>query len=64
MNKTKTNIHPWERTIRIILGGVLLSMGFFAPEDLWYLVGILPFVTGLAGLCPVYSVLKFSSKKS
>ncbi len=46
-----------DRVLRIILGLVLLSLIFVGPQTMWGLVGIVPLVTGLFGICPVYSVL-------
>ena len=46
-----------DRALRVILGLVLLSLVFVGPQTLWGLVGIVPLVTGLVGICPIYSVL-------
>lgn len=53
----KTNIHSTERIIRILVGAVLVSMAFFGPENLWFLAGLLPLLTGLYGWCPPYHFL-------
>ena len=50
-----------DRTLRIILGLVLLSLVFIGPQTLWGLIGLVPLVTGLIGSCPVYSVLGIST---
>ena len=46
-----------DRALRVILGLGLLSLVFVGPQTLWGLVGIVPLVTGLVGVCPIYSVL-------
>ena len=46
-----------DRALRIILGLVLLSLIFIGPQTMWGLVGLVPLVTGLVGVCPVYSLL-------
>ena len=46
-----------DRTLRVIVGLVLLSLVFIGPQTMWGLVGIIPLVTGVVGVCPVYSVL-------
>lgn len=46
-----------DRTLRVILGLVLLSLVFVGPQTMWGLIGIIPLVTGLIGVCPIYSVL-------
>ena len=46
-----------DRVLRVLLGLVLLSLVFVGPQTLWGLIGIVPLVTGLVGVCPLYSVL-------
>lgn len=60
------NIHPLERTIRIILGAVFVSLAFVGPENKWFLLGLLPLLTGLIGWCPPYQLLGINTlgKKS
>ena len=55
------NEHKVERVLRIALGLGLLSLVFVGPQTLWGLVGIVPLVTGLAGTCPLYSLVGFST---
>lgn len=51
-----SNIGSWDRSLRIGVGLVLLSLVFVGPQTLWGLVGLVPLITGLARLCPVYRV--------
>ncbi|OYZ18074.1 MAG: hypothetical protein B7Y39_14325 [Bdellovibrio sp. 28-41-41] len=53
----KKNIHPIERLIRILLGAGLMSLAFWGPTNQWFLLGIIPLMTGLAGWCPPYALL-------
>ena len=46
-----------DRVLRVLLGIALLSLVFFGPKTLWGLIGVIPILTGLAGFCPLYSVL-------
>ncbi|MCB9896192.1 MAG: DUF2892 domain-containing protein [Planctomycetes bacterium] len=46
-----------DRVIRVILGLGLLSIVFVGPKTLWGLVGLVPLLTGLAGRCPLYTLL-------
>ena len=55
------NEHPVERTLRVLVGLGLLSLVFFGPKTAWGYVGLLPIVTGLSGMCPLYSILGFST---
>jgi len=57
----KKNIHPIERFIRIVAGAVLISLAFFGPENLWFLVGLIPLLTGISGWCPPYHFLNIST---
>ena len=54
MKKNEGNL---DRALRVIAGLVLLSLVFIGPQTLWGLVGIIPLVTGLVGVCPLYSIL-------
>jgi hypothetical protein len=57
----KTNIHPIERVVRVIAGLVLTSMAFVGPENLWFLLGLIPIATGLLGWCPPYAIFGIST---
>jgi hypothetical protein len=53
-----------DRTIRIAVGLILLSLVFVGPRSLWGLVGLIPLATGLFGVCPAYSVLGINTCKA
>lgn len=57
----KTNIHPAERVVRVVAGIILVTMAFVGPASPWFLLGIIPVLTGLSGWCPAYSVLGIST---
>jgi hypothetical protein len=46
-----------DRALRIIAGLVLISLVFIGPQTPWGWVGLVPLVTGLVGMCPLYSIL-------
>ncbi|HEV8660089.1 MAG TPA: DUF2892 domain-containing protein [Thermoanaerobaculia bacterium] len=46
-----------DRVVRIVLGLSLLAITVIGPKTYWGLLGAVPLVTGLAGTCPLYSVL-------
>jgi hypothetical protein len=52
-----TNEGGVDRTLRVIVGLALLSLVFVGPKSMWGLVGIVPLLTGLAGTCPLYTLL-------
>lgn len=60
----KTNIHPVERVIRVVLGICIISLVFVGPRSLWGWIGILPILTGLIGWCPPYQLLGISTCKN
>lgn len=53
----------WDRIARVVLGVVLLVVGFGVVGGtggtILGIVGLIPLVTGLVGYCPLYSVFKF-----
>jgi hypothetical protein len=51
------NVGQTERTVRIIVGLLLISLAFVGPQNKWFLLGIIPVLTGLIGWCPPYSLL-------
>ena len=54
MNK---NIPPVERVLRVVIGAVIASLAFWGPQNLWFLLGLIPVTTGLIGWCPPYALL-------
>ncbi len=52
----KKNVGTIDRTIRIIIGLVIISLIFWGPKSAWGLIGILPLMTGLVGWCPPYTL--------
>ena len=53
----KQNVHNIERVVRIVVGLGLVSMAFVGPANLWFLLGVVPLLTGLVGWCPPYAML-------
>jgi hypothetical protein len=65
--KITVNEAMWDRVVRTILGIVLLylSIGGVVTGGLstvLIVIGALALVTGLIGWCPLYSLLRFSTK--
>jgi hypothetical protein len=46
-----------DRALRIIAGLALISLVFIGPQTPWGWIGLVPLVTGLVGMCPLYSIL-------
>ena len=57
------NIGTLDRTIRIVLGVVLLALVFVGPQTRWGYLGLIPLVTGIVGYCPLYRVLGISTNR-
>lgn len=55
----QTNMSSLERPLRVIAGVLLLSLLFLLDGNArwWGLAGIVPLVTGLAGFCPLYTLI-------
>lgn len=58
--------HPFERVIRVVIGLVGIGLVFAGPKTAWGWFGLIPLLTGATGLCPLYTLLGFSTcaKKS
>lgn len=57
----KTNIHPVERTARVVVGLAVASLAFWGPANKWFLLGLVPVATGLVGWCPPYALFGIST---
>lgn len=57
------NIGNAERIVRSIVGIVLMGMAASGTIDWWGWLGVIPLATGLAGWCPPYAMLGFSTCK-
>ena len=53
----RTNEGTLDRVLRVIAGLALIAIVFVGPKTPWGWVGLVPLLTGLAGTCPLYTVL-------
>lgn len=57
----------WDRALRMILGVVLLVVGFAVwggtGGTILGIVALVPLVTGLIGYCPLYALLRFRTNR-
>jgi len=58
----KKNVGGADRIIRIILGVVIILLGFYF-KSWWGIVGIVPVLTGLLNFCPAYTLIGVSTDK-
>ena len=62
MNLMKNNVGKVDRVIRIVLGILLVGNVFVGLTSPIGWIGIILLVTGIFGICPVYSLLGFNTK--
>jgi hypothetical protein len=65
----KINEANWDRIARVVLGIILLFLGLGGTVTgilgvVFDILGVILLVTGVVGVCPLYMIFKFSTKKS
>ena len=58
----KNNVGKVDRVIRVILGVLLVGNVFVGLQTVIGWVGVILIVTGLFGICPLYSLLGINTK--
>ncbi len=58
----KLNEGNADRIVRVILGVVILAVGY-SMKSWWGAIGLVPLLTGALGTCPIYSVFGISTCK-
>ena len=53
----KINEATWDRALRVVAGLLLIALAATGKIGVWGYIGVVPLLTGIAGHCPVYSVL-------
>ena len=51
------NVGSVDRILRIIVGLALIALVFVGPKTPWGWIGIIPLVTGLFRMCPLYALI-------
>jgi hypothetical protein len=64
MNLFKYNMGKTDRVIRVILGVLLIGNVFFALKHPIGWVGVILLITGIVGICPLYSLLGINTKSA
>lgn len=60
-HKMKINEGVIDRSLRVAVGLLLIGLAFTGTIGAWGYIGLIPLVTGVVGLCPVYSMLGINS---
>jgi uncharacterized membrane protein HdeD (DUF308 family) len=62
MNLLKNNVGKIDRIIRIVVGLLLVGNVFYGLRTPIGWIGLILIVTGIAGICPAYSLLGISTR--
>ena len=57
----KCNVGCCERSIRVLVGAVLVTLAYTHQAGTWAWLGVIPLATGLLRYCPLYSLLNRST---
>lgn len=57
----KQNVGGIDRTVRIVAGLALIALAATGTVGVWGWIGVVPLLTAGLGICPLYSVLGFST---
>lgn len=52
-----------DRSLRVIVGLVLIALAVTGTFSPWGWIGIVPLLTGLVGICPIYSLVGINTCK-
>lgn len=53
----KVNEGVIDRGLRVVAGLVLIGLAASGIVGMWGYIGVIPLVTGVVGMCPIYSLL-------
>jgi len=59
----KLNLSTVDRILRVVFGIALVGYFLTTPFKLVALVGVILVVTGLVGWCPIYRMLRVSTRR-
>lgn len=57
------NVGAVDRMVRLIIGVVLIALVFIGPKTPWGWIGLIFFITGAIGFCPLYLPFKINTNK-
>jgi len=53
----KTNVGGIDRSLRVVIGAILVTMAVLGYVGWWGWVGVILLITGLLKFCPFYTLL-------
>ena len=59
----KLNLSTVDRVLRVVFGLAIVVYFFTTPYKALGLVGVILAVTGLVGFCPIYRLLRVSTRR-
>jgi len=59
----KSNVGGIDRTVRIVVGLVLIALAVTGTVGVWGWLGMVPLATGLVGWCPPYAMFGINTCK-
>jgi hypothetical protein len=66
--KTMTcNLGTTDRILRVLSGALLIGVGFYLAGNVGIVlgvIGLIPLLTGLVGVCPAYTLFKIDTCKT
>jgi uncharacterized membrane protein HdeD (DUF308 family) len=62
MNLFKHNMGKTDRILRVVLGVLLIANVFLALQHPIGWIGVILLLTGITGICPIYSLLNIDTK--
>jgi hypothetical protein len=57
----KVNEGAVDRVLRVVVGLVLIGLSATGTVGVWGYIGVVPLLTGLAGICPAYAIFGIST---
>jgi len=58
---TQLNIGNLDRALRLLIGIALIGLAAFGRIGAWGYIGIVPLLTGMVAICPLYRLFGFST---
>ena len=55
------NVGGIDRVLRVVIGVVLVALAVMGTIGPWGWIGLVPLATAALGVCPLYTVLGFST---